>query len=169
MGQIQHTLILVRHGKPEWKASNNTDFSRKLTGEGKRQAVQAGNFIYTNLKGNYGFFTSPAERASETAQLIASGSGDPVKIQKSLYLAPLSTLIKLISEYSESLSTAVIIGHNPGLTELINYFSNSNIDNLPVGGTVIIEFNGQEWKNILEGTGKITEYIFPSLGSGILF
>ena len=42
----------------------------------------------------------------------------------------------------------MIIGHNPGLTYLVNYFSNINLYNLPTTGIVIFDILIEGWKDI---------------------
>ena len=42
----------------------------------------------------------------------------------------------------------MVIGHNPGLTYLVNYFSNIRLYNLPTTGIVIFDFLIDNWKEI---------------------
>ena len=43
----------------------------------------------------------------------------------------------------------MIIGHNPGLTSLINYLSNIRLYNLPTTGIAIFNLNSKSWNEII--------------------
>ena len=55
----------------------------------------------------------------------------------------------------------MVIGHNPGLTELINQYTIMNIYNLPTTGVVKVEFKEDKWSKITENKGKIVYKKFP--------
>ena len=55
----------------------------------------------------------------------------------------------------------MVIGHNPGLTELINQYTIMNIYNLPTTGVVKVEFKEDKWSKITENKGKIVYKKIP--------
>ena len=55
----------------------------------------------------------------------------------------------------------MVIGHNPGLTELINHFTDMRIYNIPTTGIIKVEFKEDEWSKITENRGKIVYKKFP--------
>jgi phosphohistidine phosphatase len=67
----------------------------------------------------------PAVRAAQTIELAAEGAGMPqgaalaINWDRRLYLASSVTLIDVLRELDESLNTVLMVGHNPGLEDLI--------------------------------------------------
>ena len=49
----------------------------------------------------------------------------------------------------------MLIGHNPGLTQLVKVFTDVNLYNLPTTGIVVIDFIIEKWKNIKDSKGNI--------------
>ena len=58
-------------------------------------------------------------------------------------------------------NNAIIVGHNPGLTNIINKLTNLKLDNLPTSGIVIIVFDVDNWKNINYKSGLVEWIKFP--------
>ena len=67
----------------------------------------------------------------------------------------------MIKNYSEEYQSAVIIAHNPGLTNFINELTNISLDNLPTTGIVEINFNCDNWKNISIENSTLIDLEFP--------
>lgn len=65
--------------------------------------------------------SSTARRAYETAQIVAQYSGYDRKIQfiEDLYHAPPASYLKVLAKLPDELDCVMVIGHNPGLEELI--------------------------------------------------
>ena len=63
--------------------------------------------------------------------------------------------------YSEDYQSAMIIAHNPGLTNLINNITNISLDNLPTTGIAEIEFNCDRWSKISYENSDLVDLKFP--------
>ena len=72
-----------------------------------------------------------------------------------------TTLLKTIKQTDNSYNTIFVVGHNPGLTDLINYLSLETIENLPTTGAFAITFDTDSWENIDTGSGKLLFYEYP--------
>ena len=57
-------------------------------------------------------------------------------------------LLELIFETEDIFKKVMLVGHNPSLTELINYLSPVRIDNLPTCGIYSISFDTKKWNKI---------------------
>lgn len=80
---MKTTLYLVRHGETEWNRSGRFQgcIDTKLTENGLLQAQNVGEI----LKGKFKYiYTSPLERASKTAEIIASISEKKFEIHEGL-------------------------------------------------------------------------------------
>jgi len=109
--------------------------------------------------------TSSATRAYQTATLIAKVLKYPTKslhIEKKLYLAPPETILEAVYEQAQNLSEIMVIGHNPGLTELINQLLPSlKVRNLKTSGIVAIDFSTTKWSKIKKVNAKLEFYDYP--------
>lgn len=144
------TLILLRHGKSEVHRFNESDFERNLTERGKMNASDMGKFISTQINTPDFIFTSSAHRTVETAQLIASAlsySLDDIATTNELYLASSNAILKTINTIPNRVNCCLLVGHNPGITHLINDFG-IKIDNLPTCSALCFSFNEDNWQSI---------------------
>lgn len=114
------TLILLRHGKSDWSGSES-DHSRPLAPRGRRQAPEAGRWLAGNVGDIDLAVVSTAERARETWRLAASElpAPPPVREEPRVYAAAGSSLLRLVRELPDDLETVVLVGHNPGLEDLL--------------------------------------------------
>lgn len=114
----------MRHAKSSWTEEGKTDFERNLNKRGRRIAPQMGTFLTEqNLCPDW-IISSSANRARQTAELVAESCGisDPAKIElvRYLYHAPAKEYLEAIERfYQPEVKTLMMIGHNPGLEELV--------------------------------------------------
>jgi phosphohistidine phosphatase len=54
-----------------------------------------------------------------------------------------------------------MVGHNPGFTALVNYFSDKTLENLPTAGLYGIQFSVSRWSGISENGGKEILHEYP--------
>jgi len=116
------TLLLMRHGKSDWQAGAADDFSRPLTKRGKRNSTRIGQWLAGHdLKPDI-LIASPAARTLQTGARVCKALGmEPGQIvqDERLYLADATTLLEVIRRLPSGVHTAMLIGHNPGLEELL--------------------------------------------------
>lgn len=116
----QRCLYLMRHGKA--RAGRMTDdFKRPLSPRGKQDVLsQLNRFRQPDGVRPDGIFCSTAVRACQTADLLKElFVGTPVFFKDSLYLAPTFRLMEVIRQIDPIFQRIMIIGHNPGLEQLI--------------------------------------------------
>jgi phosphohistidine phosphatase len=58
-----------------------------------------------------------------------------------MYLASATRWMKYIESIDEKNTSVMLVGHNPGLTELVNICGYS-LDNLPTCGVVVFRYEG---------------------------
>jgi phosphohistidine phosphatase len=157
-------LYLVRHAKSSWKNPELADMERPLNKRGKRDAPFMGKRLSRHNVQPDLIISSPAKRALSTAKSIAQEIGYPRKrivANESVYMASVQTLLKTIQDIDESHSRAILLGHNPGLTELAVRLSQHQVDNIPTCGIFCIDFNVDSWKEVSEGTGTFAFFDYP--------
>ncbi|HLW09694.1 MAG TPA: histidine phosphatase family protein [Fermentimonas sp.] len=143
-------LIIFRHGKAEQDTMAKDDYDRILTERGRRNAFDMGEFILKKNGLPELIISSSAKRAHETAILAAKGMGYPkedIQTDQNLYFAPARWILNVVSKLPNDVSSCIFVGHNPGLTELVNIFG-VNLDNLPTASAACFEFNVDSWKDV---------------------
>lgn len=157
-------LTLIRHAKSSWDDSGLQDFERPLNGRGLKNAPMMGKRL---AAAGYTFDTiisSPAVRAITTAKLIAAEIGfDENSILQihSLYAAGLGTLVDVVREIDNRFQDAILVGHNPGFTQLCRYLSQTRILNMPTCCIARIEFDAQSWETAAIQKGHLANFDYP--------
>jgi phosphohistidine phosphatase len=158
------TLYLVRHSKSSWKNPGLTDFERPLNKRGKRDAPLVGKLLAGWGINPEVIFSSPAKRARKSATIIAEEIGyppDEIVTLAAIYDASVADLLKVIRDIDDRYHEVMLFGHNPGMTGLVNYLSDFDLDNLPTSGIVCIEFDKRAWRRISRHSGSLVFYEYP--------
>ena len=115
------TLALLRHAKSDWSDARARDFDRPLNERGVRGAQAMGLHIRNTGLAFERILASPAVRVAETIEEASTAWGHtfPVEWDRRIYLASSATLIDLLRELSGEPASVLMIGHNPGLEDLI--------------------------------------------------
>ena len=138
-------LIIARHAKSSWEDILCPDFDRWLNDRGKKDLLLLSGLLWDTLKKPDYIIASPAKRTTKTAEAYAKAwwyKKKHIEREKSLYEASLSTLCTVIEKTQEKVDRLVLVGHNPGLTALINHCGYV-LDNLPTWGVVVFDYTGE--------------------------
>ncbi|MDD3838663.1 MAG: histidine phosphatase family protein [Phenylobacterium sp.] len=113
-------LILLRHGDAERHSASGEDFDRQLTSTGRRESLEAGeNLAHLGFMPDVAL-VSGAARARETWAAAAPALPCPeVRYDDRLYLAEAPVIREAADAVGEQARTVMVVGHNPGLQELI--------------------------------------------------
>lgn len=121
----KHTLILLRHGKSDWSTGTD-DFDRPLNKRGEKSVLKVGKWLKDHGPLPERIISSPAERAWRTACLMARAleleESDIIR-EKRLYEAGLADLKAVVETCCGDAGCVMIVGHNPGLDELLVHLS----------------------------------------------
>jgi phosphohistidine phosphatase len=159
-------LFLLRHAKSSWQDVTLDDFERPLKENGLKEASFMGG-VYNKFCDSMpdAVISSHARRALETAQLFAKEIDYPLKkiiLQKNIYGATSEELFEVLRDIGDEYKNVVMVGHNPGFTELANHIIDGvDIDNIPTCGLLGIEFDVKSWKKIEEKSGKLFCFEYP--------
>lgn len=157
-------LILVRHAKSSWKHENLPDFERPLNKRGKRDAPLMASILGKESGKPDLIMSSPATRAISTAKIIARVIDypfDKIKKEIKIYHAEEIELFKIIRKLSDKYQKVLLIGHNPGLTDLYNMLCNSPIENIPTCGIVNLKFPLTKWEDLIRKSGSLSYFEYP--------
>jgi phosphohistidine phosphatase len=116
----ERTLILLRHAKSDWTV-NTADIDRPLAKRGRRQAPEAGAWLAANVDSIDLAVVSTATRARTTWELAAAELDAPprTRIDDRVYAASDEELLAVVRDLPDDVDTAVLVGHNPGLEDLV--------------------------------------------------
>jgi phosphohistidine phosphatase len=111
-------LILLRHAKSDWPDVPDRD--RPLAKRGRRDAPRIGRWLHEHGYQPDVVVVSDAARTRQTWDLVAPelGGSPAVRFEPRAYAASALTLLYLAQELPDRYRTALLIAHNPGLSEL---------------------------------------------------
>ncbi len=157
-------LFLLRHAKSSWKDPQLTDIDRPLNGRGKRDcAMMAAHVVGMQL---HPVYCSPAQRTRSTVEGVAAAglAGNlSWQIEDALYTFNADDLLQFCRELDDQLGSAVIIGHNPALTDLCNDLTGAGIANIPTCGYVDMQLRIDRWCKLSNGCGTLQDFLYPKL------
>ena len=156
------SVLLIRHTKSDW-SNILPDFDRPIREDRKDDAKLIAKEVQKrHYKADY-IAASPAKRTMQTAKLIcdvwelkyADIVHDP-----SLYESSANQILSHIRSLDKKISKAVIVCHNPSVTNFVNTYTGSRIDNVPTTGAVLIHFDCDKW-NEINGEGRLEWFLKP--------
>lgn len=120
---MSRELLILRHGKSDWPEGVE-DFNRPLKNRGKRDTRKMGEWLLERKLSPDWIVSSPAMRASQTAENLGAGlklkKDREVHFDARVYLAECSQLKKVLADCPSTAQRVLLIGHNPGLEDLLN-------------------------------------------------
>ena len=131
-------LLLLRHGKSDW-SEPLPDFKRPITDRGKRGAQRIGVWLLGEGLEPDHVVSSPAERALVTAQKAIKAMGRSaagIVRERRVHDASLSQLLAVLAEAPAAAQRVLLVGHNPGLEELLEYLSRQRTE-IPADGKLL--------------------------------
>ncbi len=159
------SIHLIRHAKSSWKDPNQTDILRPLNARGIRACkIMAPQLISAGCNFDH-VFCSSAVRAQSTISLIAKAlpySNIQWCVDEALYTFDYQQLLFWLGKVNNDLKTLSIIGHNPALTDLLNYLTNAQISNLPTCAYAQLNNPSQfDWLRLKPATFQLDCLITP--------
>lgn len=156
------TLFLLRHAKSENAAPGLTDLNRALNERGNEEAQAIGTFLKKqDLKFDF-VLCSTAVRARETTELVLAAAelSANVRYDERIYEAGPLRLFELISEIEKDSSAVLVVGHNPGMEELLQILTGRN-EQMATGTLAMIDLNADEWNKVREGEAGLDWIVKP--------
>lgn len=148
----------MRHAKAAPHNTAPTDYERELTQRGQADAHEMGTRLREKKPHIQAIIASPAERTRQTAELVARAMQldlNIIRYNADIYEASTSSLARIVSEINDSYDKVMLVGHNPTFTDMMEYYTSKQIDNLPTAGIYLIEFETNTWKEAAKQTGSL--------------
>ena len=156
------TLLILRHAKSSWDDASLSDFERPLNARGLRAAPFMGGLMRRRDLIPDTILSSPAMRARTTAELVQqSGAFDAeVKFDHDIYEASPGNLRQAVAEIDDEFTTALLVGHNPGIEGFIRYLT-GKLEPMPTAALAVIGLDVDSWSDVDDGCGELKEIIRP--------
>lgn len=168
------TLYVLRHAKSDWSDGGLNDHDRPLNKRGLKAAPRMGAYLREKKYRPDLILCSTAKRAAETLDLIKPSLGDvPVRYEQALYLASWDKLLERVRWIDDGASSALLIGHNPGLEELCVILSmrpksaseteraRMVAEKFPTCALAVLTFSVQSWRSVAQAQGRLVDFVRP--------
>ncbi len=158
-------LYLVRHAKSGWEDVRLSDFNRPLNPRGLRDAPEMGRRL--RLRGIRPdlVLCSPARRARQTLDLLGLEARHAA-YDDAIYAASVHDLLSIARAVDDAFASAMLIGHNPAMSQLAGLLTGVNIDHLPTCGVVTIDLGPVRWKEAGACPARLVDFDYPKKGGG---
>jgi phosphohistidine phosphatase len=140
------TLLLLRHAQTSTFSPTGRDFDRPLVEAGRHAASLVGQLLLRKQLAPAVVISSPAARARETAELVCEAAQLVVqtRFDERIYEARPEQLSAVVSEVEGGAQMILLVGHNPGLQELLARLTGEHAPMLPAT-LARIDLDIDEW------------------------
>jgi len=152
-------LTIVRHAKAGWGDATLSDFQRPLNERGLKDSVTMAQRLLAQGLVPQCLVTSPALRALTTAQQFAetlSLASSAFTTDKNIYEASNDRLHDVVWGLDDRYDDIMLVGHNPGLSDLVRSLVSAGIDELSTCEIIVVQFDCEQWHEIGPGSGRIS-------------
>lgn len=157
-------LWLLRHASAAAGDNRMEDIDRPLSHRGREQAARLGEWMHQQDLRPGLIVCSPAVRARQTTEEVCRPLGIDMNLihyDPGLYLASRRNLLEIIAGLSTAAGSIMLVGHNPGLEELLGWLCTEPLPRTTDGkllttanlARIRLGDNG----NLSEGSGRLTD------------
>jgi phosphohistidine phosphatase len=159
------TLYVLRHAKSSWDDSSIDDHDRPLSGRGRRAARRIAEYMEAEDIRPQLVLCSTAARARQTLDAIGDGM-ETVEVVGDLYLASGHEVVARLRKVDTDVASVMVIGHNPGMQELVLMLASSGGDlgrvqeKFPTAALATLAIDGT-WSDLSGGKGRLVSLVLP--------
>jgi phosphohistidine phosphatase len=160
MADDSHRLVIVRHAKSAWP-DGVSDEKRPLNKRGRRDAPAVGRWLRKRIGRPRAVVCSPAARTRQTWELVADELGkapDPI-FDKRVYEASAKKLLAVVRDLPDGAGPAVLVGHNPGVADLVELLTGESPD-MKTSAIAVLDVAGP-WADVRPGGAELVAYATP--------
>ncbi len=155
----------MRHAKSSWANQSQSDHERPLNERGLRDAPRMARLLNEqNLIPDL-VLTSSAKRALTTAQILVDNlnrSSIELQVVDDFYHAVPETYGEYCLRLADQFERPLIVGHNPGLEQLVNRFTDT-WQSMPTAAIAVITLPIENWSdlNLSQSNGELATVFRP--------
>jgi phosphohistidine phosphatase len=156
------TLFLLRHAKAENGSPASPDSDRALNDRGTKEAEAVGTLIRKQNLVLDLVLSSSAKRARDTTELVLASGKQAVDVRydQRIYDAGPLLLSEVVSQIEDRRSSVLLVGHNPGIEELMQLLT-GRVEHMATGTLAKIDLNADRWNQALEEKGSLDWIVKP--------
>jgi phosphohistidine phosphatase len=156
------TLYLLRHAKSSWKDTELADFDRPLAGRGRRACETIAGFLKEEEITFDLALSSPAVRARETIDFVLRTAKlrPQLRYDERIYEATPERLLDVVSQIENDNKTVVLVGHNPGMPELLTLLTGES-EEFPTATLAKVVFKNAKWTEVGGKKGTLDWIVRP--------
>lgn len=160
-------LFILRHAKAVSAGDSLGDSDRPLSEQGRKQAERVGKYLKEQ---NIDFdlvLSSTALRARETTEIVLATAqcSTEVRYDQRIYDASRQQLLEVVSGIDEDKSKVLLVGHNPGLEELLLELT-GRFEAMATGTIAQIDLKAGTWTKAAEPGGHLDWLVRPDETGG---
>lgn len=159
-------LTLVRHAKSSWKDTGLKDFDRPLNKRGQRDLTGLAERLQQTLPRPDQLLFSPAKRTQLTQEpLVIAWQLDTQQVVAvpQAYEASATVLLARLRQTTDEMQHLVLVGHNPGLSDLTSLLTGNLMDYFPTAAFAHLELQLEHWSQLAEQTARLLHFDYPKL------
>ena len=167
MSAAVNHLVLVRHAKSSWDVDVE-DQDRPLSGRGRRDARAVGELLIERGLEPDLVLCSTATRTRQTWAGAAAAGADAgqVRYENAIYHAWVPELVTLLRSVSETAPTLLMLGHAPGIPDLVEHLAVREHDSamwarldtkFPTAAVAVLEVPGP-WSGVGKGRARLVSF-----------
>lgn len=137
------------------------DFDRPLNERGRKDAPDMAKKLSALSYSPEILISSPANRALSTAEYYGEHFELDITEVQSLYHGMPEDYLKEIQQLPDHFQSAMLFGHNPGITEIANLIQPGTTDNIPTAGVIIASCPTEHWDAVTWQKCTLLHIIFP--------
>ncbi|GJM42780.1 MAG: phosphoglycerate mutase [Ardenticatenaceae bacterium] len=157
------TLLILRHAKSDWGNSQLSDHDRPLNDRGKYDAPRMGAWLRQKNRVPELIISSTAERALTTAEMVALAADfeGELRTERNFYLAGPPTYVEILNELPDSLERVMVVGHNPGMEELVSLLTDTDRP-MTTANVAVVELPIASWSELtIFSNGRLVNHWRP--------
>lgn len=159
-------LYVMRHAHAmSISSANVSDLSRPLTAEGEQDAKAIGDYLQKLGCMPQCVLTSPAVRTQMTTNALLKAFAEtmpPVLTEVELYNASIETLFRVVRSMPEHYQRVYLVGHNPGVTQLVEYLTGMSISSMVPASVYLLSLSIPDWSALTKGSAELMLFIRPN-------
>jgi phosphohistidine phosphatase len=159
-------ITIVRHAKSSWDEPSLADDQRPLAKRGRKSLKPMRQHL-EDLGLRFDLvICSPSRRTRETLDGISEALGHvPVVFEDSIYEAGLGQLLDVLRSVDEKFHSVVLVGHNPGVGDLVDVLvddpeASDEVGKFPTGAIAALSTTAR-WSGLQRGAATLDNFWSP--------
>jgi phosphohistidine phosphatase len=161
-------LVVIRHAKSSWDDPSLADHDRPLSKRGRKALSPLRDHIEGLELRPELVMCSSSRRTCETLAGIRAAFGRKARVEtdSSLYAASAEQLVTELRRLDDQVTTVVLIGHNPGVADLVDLLVSASatgeaaIDTFPTAAVAVLSVAGP-WSALQPACASLENFWAP--------